>query len=233
MIALTRRFEKIESVFEICVSPEESEVKLAAWTFSDKAFAWWKDHVKALTLPVENSMAWGELKNLMLDEYCPRGEVQNLEQELWNRTVKDSDIEAYISRFNDLVLLCTGMFTSKSKKVKWFIWGLTLPIQGNVIATNPSTFDSAKRLAQKLYDHGEPKGTKTAITKPKNGGDNKKNWGNKRKGQQNQESGKKQQIVLVHAATTPATTTAALAPVNSHVGALLKSDKCSFQHNGT
>lgn len=63
----------------------------------------------------------GELKKLMLDEYCPRGEVQKLEQELWNLTVKDSNIEAHISRFSDLALLCPGMITSESKKVERFI----------------------------------------------------------------------------------------------------------------
>ena len=93
LIALTQWFEKIESVFEICSCPEESKVKFAACTFSDRAISWWNGHVKALTLSVANSMAWGELKNLMLDEYCPMGEVQKLEQELWNLTVKDSNLK--------------------------------------------------------------------------------------------------------------------------------------------
>ena len=155
VIALTRWFEKFESVFEICDCPGQSKVKFVACTFSDRVLSWWNVHVKALTLPVANSMVWEDLKTMMLDEYFPRGEVQKLEQELWNLTVKDSNIEAYIARFNDLALLCLEMITSKSNKVERFIWGLTPPIQGNVIAAKPATFDSAKRLAQKLYDHGE------------------------------------------------------------------------------
>ena len=53
------------------------------------------------------------------------------------------------------------------------------PIQGNVIVANPETFDSAKRLAQKLYDHGNKKGAKTAETEAKKEGNNKKNGDNK------------------------------------------------------
>ena len=75
MIALTRWFEKIESVIEICGRPIETKVKFATCIFSDRALSWWNGHVTALTLPVENSMVWGELKNMMLDEYYPRGEV--------------------------------------------------------------------------------------------------------------------------------------------------------------
>ena len=142
---------------------------------------------------------------MMIEEYCPRGEVQKLEQELWNLTMKDSDIEAYTAIFSDLAILCLGMITPESKKVERYIWGLSPQIQLNVLASNPTTFDSAKRLAQRLVDHGVQKGIMTPVTEQKKGNDNKRNSGNKRKGQQNQESAKKQQIVAFHAATTPAT----------------------------
>ena len=123
---------------------------------------------------------------MMLEEFFLRGAVQELEQELWNLTMSDSNIEAYIARFSDLAILCPGMITSKSKKVECFIWGLTPPIQGNVIAANPTTFDSVKHLAQKLYDHGLQKGMTTSDIEPKKGNDNKTNMGNKRKGHETQ-----------------------------------------------
>ena len=71
MIALTRWFDKIESVFEIYGCLEESKVKFTAYTFADRALSWWNNHIKALTLPVTNSMSWEDLKTMMLDEYCP------------------------------------------------------------------------------------------------------------------------------------------------------------------
>ena len=79
VITLMQWFEKTESVFEICACPEASKVKFAACTFSGRARTWWKGHVNSLTLPETNSMSWEELKTLMLEEYCPRGEVKKLE----------------------------------------------------------------------------------------------------------------------------------------------------------
>ncbi|XP_023766303.1 uncharacterized protein LOC111914829 [Lactuca sativa] len=228
VIALTRWFERTESFFEISGCPEENKVKSASCNFANRALTGWNGHIKALTLLVANSMTWGDLKTMMLKEYFPRGELQKLEHELWNLTVKDSDIEAYTARFSDLTIMFPGMITSESKKVERFSWGLTPPIQGNVIVVDPTTFDSAKCLAQKLFDHGVQKGMMTSVTEPKKGKDNKKHSGNKRKGQQTQKCTKKQQIVAVHAATTPAT----LAPTKPYAGNIPKCDKCNFHHNG-
>ena len=74
------------------------------------------------------------------------------------------------------------MITSEGKKIERFIWGLTSPIQGNVIAADPETFDSAKRLAKKLYDHNKKKGEKSVETEVKKENDSKKGKNNKRKG---------------------------------------------------
>ena len=69
VISLTRWFEKIESIFEICACSESDKVKFAACTFIDKALTWWNGRVKSLTLPVANSMAWEAMKELLLAEY--------------------------------------------------------------------------------------------------------------------------------------------------------------------
>ena len=87
MIALKRWIEKVESVFEICECPEEVKVKFAACTFVDQALTWWNGHIEAMTLPVANSMPLMELKEMLMAEYCPRGEIQKMKQELWDLTV--------------------------------------------------------------------------------------------------------------------------------------------------
>lgn len=79
---MTRWFEKIELLFEICACPEESKVKFAACTFADGSLSWWNGHIKSLTLLVAKSMSWEDLKITMLEEYCLRGEIQKLEPEL-------------------------------------------------------------------------------------------------------------------------------------------------------
>ena len=108
----------MESVFEICRCPEEYKVKFTICTFVDQALSWWSGHVEAMTLPMANAMPWEELKEMLMAKYYPRGEIQKLEQELRNLTVQNSDIDAYISRYGDLSLLCPRMITSKGKRLK-------------------------------------------------------------------------------------------------------------------
>ena len=126
-------------MFEICACPEDSKVKFAACTFMNRALSWWNGYVKSLTIPIANAMNWEDFKIMMLLEYCPRGEVQKIEQELGGLTIKDSDISAYTAIFSDLAILCPGMVTPESKKVERYIWGPSPQIQGNVIAANPLT----------------------------------------------------------------------------------------------
>ena len=76
---------------------------------------------------------------------------------------------ANIDRFNDLAALCPGMVTPENKKVERYIWGLSPQIQGHVLASNPTTFDSAKRLAQRLVDHGVHQGMMTPTPELANG----------------------------------------------------------------
>ncbi|GJS67195.1 hypothetical protein Tco_0681759 [Tanacetum coccineum] len=69
VVGLIRWFEKMETVFHISNCPEKYQVK------ADAAFA----------------MSWRELMKLMAEVYCPRNEIQKMEYELWNLTVKNND----------------------------------------------------------------------------------------------------------------------------------------------
>ncbi|KAL7593729.1 hypothetical protein Lser_V15G32913 [Lactuca serriola] len=109
VIALLQWFEKTKSVFEICACPEANKVKFAACTFSERALTWWNGHVKTLTLPVANSITWEDLKTMLMKEYCPRGEIKKLEEELWGLKMTGFDILSYSLRFTDLAILCPGM----------------------------------------------------------------------------------------------------------------------------
>ena len=69
------------------------------------------------------------------------------------------------------------MATPKSKKIERYIWGLTPPTQGNVLAARQNTFDSAKCLAQTLIDHGVDLDKVTTTSEPaKESGENKKKF---------------------------------------------------------
>ncbi|KAI3518360.1 hypothetical protein L1887_07004 [Cichorium endivia] len=204
IIGLTRWIEKIEGVFEICFCLESSKVRFAACTLLDGALKWWNDHVKTLGVTTANSMTWGEFKALLIEEYCPRDEVQVLEHELWNLKMKDADIKAYTNRFNDLALLCPGMVTSENKKIERYVGGLAPKINGMVLSSKPTTYLSVKRLAFQLTKNEIKQGTMTAkVETPKTGNNLYKRKFNR--GNQNQP--KKQQIEKAYAVTsTPAQT---------------------------
>lgn len=71
----------------------------------------WNDQVKILRIFPTNSLTWEELKMMLKEEYCPRDEIQALEQELWNLKMKGLEIKAYTTKFNDLALLCPALLT--------------------------------------------------------------------------------------------------------------------------
>ena len=159
---LSRWLEKLESVFEMCNCPDNYKVKYAASTFADSALSWWNDYVSSVGRPQANAMTWVEFKTLVRDEYCPRSEIQNIEQEFWNLTMKGSDLLSYNQRFSDLAVLCPGMVTPDHVKIEKYIWGLCPEIQANVISSRPTTLHSAKTIAQRLTDTHIRQGTLSA-----------------------------------------------------------------------
>ncbi|GKA62980.1 putative reverse transcriptase domain-containing protein [Tanacetum coccineum] len=105
-------------------------------------------------------------RNIMLiDKYCPRGEIKKLEIEIWNLKVKGTDVESYTQHFQELALMCRRMFLEESDQVEKFVGGLPDMIQGSVMASNPKTMQEAIEIAndpmdQKIYTLVERPGEK-------------------------------------------------------------------------
>ncbi|GJU29339.1 putative reverse transcriptase domain-containing protein [Tanacetum coccineum] len=82
----------------------------------------WHELWRPIGVDAAHSMKWAGLMKLMTEVYCPRNEIQKMEIELRNLTVKGNDLIAYTQR------------------------GLPYNIQGNAIAANPI------RIANQLMD---------------------------------------------------------------------------------
>ncbi|GJW55830.1 putative reverse transcriptase domain-containing protein [Tanacetum coccineum] len=130
VVRLIRWFEKMETVFHISNCPEKYQVK------TDVAFA----------------MSWRELMKLMVEVYCLRNEIQKIESEVWNLTVKNNDLAAYTQRFQELTIMCTKMVPEEEDRVEKFIGGLSDNIQGNVIDAEPTRLQDDVRIANNLMD---------------------------------------------------------------------------------
>ncbi|GJR35931.1 putative reverse transcriptase domain-containing protein [Tanacetum coccineum] len=75
-----------------------------------------------------------------------------MESELWNLKVKEYDITAYTTRFNELVLLCPKMVPTEKKKIMAYIHGLSENIKGEVTSSSPTTLNEAVRMAHTLME---------------------------------------------------------------------------------
>nr|GEX09101.1 hypothetical protein [Tanacetum cinerariifolium] len=91
VVGLTCWFEKIEVVFNISNCPSKYQVKYATCTLQDNALTWWNFHKRTIGVDAAYAMKWVGLMKLMTEVYCPRNEIQKMETELWNPTVKGND----------------------------------------------------------------------------------------------------------------------------------------------
>nr|GEV05103.1 hypothetical protein [Tanacetum cinerariifolium] len=87
IVGLTRWFEKIETVFNITNCP--------------------------LSVDVAYAIKWAGLMKLMTEVYCPRNEVQKIETELWNLTVKGNDLTSYTQRLQDVIRIANQLMDKK------------------------------------------------------------------------------------------------------------------------
>ncbi|GKA77735.1 putative reverse transcriptase domain-containing protein [Tanacetum coccineum] len=180
VVGLIRWSEKMETVFHISNCPEKYQVKYATCTLLDSVLTWWNSHKRTIRTDAAYALSWRELMKLMTEVYCPRNEIQKMETELWNLSVKNNDIASYTQRFQELTMMCTKMVPEEEDRVEKFIGGLPDNIQGNVIAAEPTRLQDAVRIANNLMDQ-KLKGYAVRNAENKRRLDN--NYGNNR-GQQ-------------------------------------------------
>ncbi|GKB42704.1 putative reverse transcriptase domain-containing protein [Tanacetum coccineum] len=93
-------------MFHITTTPEKSQVKYATCTLLDSALTWWNSHKRTIGTEAAFAMSWGELMKLMTKVYCPRNEIQKMETELWNLTVKNNEFCLHYLEIQELTWEC-------------------------------------------------------------------------------------------------------------------------------
>ncbi|GKB00706.1 putative reverse transcriptase domain-containing protein, partial [Tanacetum coccineum] len=145
VVGLARLFEKMESVF----------------------------HISNFGIDVAYEMPWKELMKMMTEVYCPRNEIQKMENELWNLTVKGNDVVGYTQRFQELALLCSGMVPTEDKKIK--------------------RLQDAIRMAHSLMDQV----VRASVTKHAK---NKKRWESNQRNNHEQQLNKRKNVAMAYTA---------------------------------
>ncbi|GJW51981.1 putative reverse transcriptase domain-containing protein [Tanacetum coccineum] len=107
---------------------------------------------------VAYTMTWTNLKKMMTDKYCPRGEIKKLEVEMWNLKVKDTDVVSYIQRFQELAFMCARMFLEELDKIERYVGGLPKAMQDAIefaielMDKKISTFAERQAKNKRMFD---------------------------------------------------------------------------------
>ncbi|GJV68804.1 putative reverse transcriptase domain-containing protein [Tanacetum coccineum] len=149
-VGLTRWFEKLESQFGISNVAEGDRVKFASSTLLDGALTWWNVYVRSVTLDTAHATPWSNFKAMFIRKYCPRNEIKQMENELWNLKVKGTNLTAYNQHFQELILLCPEMVPNADRLLERYIEGLPLSIKGNVTSSKLVDLHEAIDMAQGL-----------------------------------------------------------------------------------
>ncbi|GJS85607.1 reverse transcriptase domain-containing protein [Tanacetum coccineum] len=107
-LGLAQWFEKIESVFHINNCAVECQVRYAICTLLNGALTWWNSNVRTVRHDAAYEMSWKDLMIMMTEAYCPRNEIQKLENEMVPEeedkipnSLKDQKVRAYAARQAD------------------------------------------------------------------------------------------------------------------------------------
>ncbi|GJT72139.1 hypothetical protein Tco_1031425 [Tanacetum coccineum] len=133
-------------------------------------FNWWNVYVRSVTLDTAHATPWSDFKAMFIRKYCPRNEVKQMENELWNLKVKGTNLTTYNQRFQELILLCPEMVPNTDRLLERYIEGLPLNIKGNVTSFKPVDLHEAIEMAQGLmYQVVQELGENSGVKRKWNG----------------------------------------------------------------
>ncbi|GJT90946.1 reverse transcriptase domain-containing protein [Tanacetum coccineum] len=79
--------------------PFNFKVKFATGTLTEEALTWWNSFAQPIGIEEAYKIPWSEFKKLLIKKYCPGTEINKMEDEFYNLTVKGNYFKTYIKRF--------------------------------------------------------------------------------------------------------------------------------------
>ncbi|GKC74641.1 putative reverse transcriptase domain-containing protein [Tanacetum coccineum] len=117
-IGLIRWFKRTKSVFSRSNYTEDCKSKFATGTLPKEALSWWNSFAQPIGIEEAYKITWIEFKKLLINKYCPRTEVQKMENEFYHLTMKGNDLKTYVRRFQELATLCPTMVPDSEKMME-------------------------------------------------------------------------------------------------------------------
>ncbi|XP_035832659.1 uncharacterized protein LOC118481323 [Helianthus annuus] len=106
-----------------------------------------------------NATTWDDFKELMREEYCPRDEIQKLENEYYDLKMEGSENEAYTKRSHELANMCPNLSRPPPRRIELYIKGLAPAVKSLVTAANLNNLPQIIRLAHKITDQEVERGS--------------------------------------------------------------------------
>ncbi|XP_071699878.1 uncharacterized protein [Rutidosis leptorrhynchoides] len=151
-VGLTHWFEQLESVFRISDCRDADRTKFASCKLSYGALTWCYTYANSVGIDQAFETSWEDLKQRMIEEYCPYNETVKMERECQNLNLVGTDLAKYNKRFCELALMCPSMVTPERRKITLYVKGLTENIQSAVTTSKPRTVQEAVVMARELMD---------------------------------------------------------------------------------
>nr|GEW46455.1 reverse transcriptase domain-containing protein [Tanacetum cinerariifolium] len=98
-VGLIHWFERTESVFSCSNCTKDCKVKFATGTLTEEGLSWWNSFAQPIGIEKAYKITWVEFKKLLIKKYCPRTEIQKIEDKFYHLTVKGNDLKTYVRRF--------------------------------------------------------------------------------------------------------------------------------------
>ncbi|KAJ0856652.1 putative retrotransposon gag domain-containing protein [Helianthus annuus] len=133
-------------------SPDNLRTLNATGVFQSRALDWWTAERNKCGNDAAYGLSWDELKNVLLEEFCPPHERQKLEDEFWHIKQKDGDNAALTARFKQLSIICPDQVKTADMTIKKYIRALPDCVADFVHASKPETIEETYLLAAEIND---------------------------------------------------------------------------------
>ncbi|KAM0007737.1 putative retrotransposon gag domain-containing protein [Helianthus debilis subsp. tardiflorus] len=152
LTALFQWFDSIEVTLRQSGCPENLRTLNATGVFQSRSLDWWVAGRNKRGNDAAYGLSWDELKNVMLEEFCPPHESQKLEDEFWHLKQKDGDNATLTARFKQLSIICPDQVKTTDMTIKKYIRALPDCVADFVHASKPAMIEETYLLGAEIND---------------------------------------------------------------------------------
>ncbi|XP_021991994.1 uncharacterized protein LOC110888795 [Helianthus annuus] len=164
--AMLEWFDSMEVTFINSECPEELKVRSATGVFQARALDWWTNERNIRSNELAYALSWEELRQLMMEEFCPPHEQQKLEEEFWTlKQVGDENL-AYTTRFKQLCFIVPHLVLTTERTIRKYINGLPPMMRDTIEAARLDNIEDVYRLAASLNNNRVRDKQVAAASKP-------------------------------------------------------------------